>query len=56
MEAFRHHLYICDQKKPEGAPSCTVNGSAEVIEAFRGEIVRQGQTWSSTPRGCGTPA
>jgi len=38
MEAFRHHIYICDQKKPEGVPSCTANGSLEVIEALRGDV------------------
>ena len=38
MEAFRHHVYICDQKKPEGAPSCPANGSALVIEALRAEV------------------
>jgi (2Fe-2S) ferredoxin/SAM-dependent methyltransferase len=54
MEAFRHHLYICDQKKPEGAPSCTVNGSAEVIEAFRGEIVRQGLSADVQVTTCGS--
>lgn len=42
MEPFSFHVYICDQKKPEGAPSCTANGSAEVIEAFRRELAAQG--------------
>jgi len=42
MEAFRHHVYVCDQKKPDGAPCCSANGSAKVIEALRREIGRQG--------------
>ena len=42
MEAFRHHVYVCDQKKPDGAPCCSANGSARVIEALRREIGRQG--------------
>ncbi len=42
MEPFRHHVYACDQKKPEGAPSCHANGSATVIAALRRELVRQG--------------
>lgn len=42
MEPFRRHVYVCDQKKPEGAPCCSANGSAEVIAALRREIGRQG--------------
>jgi (2Fe-2S) ferredoxin/SAM-dependent methyltransferase len=42
MEPFRYHVYACDQKKPEGAPSCTARGSAAVIEALRREIAAQG--------------
>ena len=42
MEAFRRHVYVCDQKKPDGAPCCSANGSARVIEALRREIGRQG--------------
>lgn len=41
MEPYRLHLYACDQKKAEGAPSCNANGSALVIDAFRREIGRQ---------------
>jgi len=54
MEAFRHHIYICDQKKPEGAPSCTANGSLEVIAALRGEIVRQGLSADVQVTTCGS--
>ncbi len=54
MEAFRHHIYICDQKKPEGAPSCTVNGSAQVIEALRGEIAKQGLSADVQVTTCGS--
>jgi hypothetical protein len=44
MEAFRHHVYVRDRKKPEGAPSCTANGSARVIEALRAEVARRGMS------------
>ena len=44
MEPFRHHVYACDQKKPEGAPSCPGRGSAAVIEALRREITAQGRS------------
>jgi (2Fe-2S) ferredoxin/SAM-dependent methyltransferase len=54
MEAFRHHVYICDQKKPEGAPSCTANGSLRVIEALRGEIARQGLSADVQVTTCGS--
>jgi (2Fe-2S) ferredoxin/SAM-dependent methyltransferase len=54
MEAFRHHIYICDQRKPEGAPSCTANGSLRVIEAMRGEIVRQGLSADVQVTTCGS--
>ncbi len=42
MEAFRYHVYICDQKKPEGAPCCSARGSARVIEVLRKEIISRG--------------
>jgi (2Fe-2S) ferredoxin/precorrin-6B methylase 2 len=42
MEAYRYHAFICNQKKPEGAPSCSARGSEAVIEALRREIVAQG--------------
>jgi (2Fe-2S) ferredoxin/predicted O-methyltransferase YrrM len=42
MEAFHYHVFICNQKKPEGAPSCTARGSEAVIEALRREIMAQG--------------
>jgi len=42
MEPFRFHVYVCDQKKPEGAPSCTARGSGAVIAALRREITAQG--------------
>ncbi len=38
MEPFRHHVYICTQEKPEGLPSCTVNGCQAVLEALRREL------------------
>ena len=42
MEPFRYHVYVCDQKKPEGAPACSARGSGAVIEALRREIAAQG--------------
>jgi (2Fe-2S) ferredoxin/SAM-dependent methyltransferase len=54
MEAFRHHVYVCDQKKPEGAPSCTANGSARVIEALRAEVAKQGMSADVQVTTCGS--
>jgi (2Fe-2S) ferredoxin/SAM-dependent methyltransferase len=54
MEAFRHHVYVCDQKKPDGAPCCSANGSAKVIEALRREIGRQGLAAEVQVTTCGS--
>ena len=35
MEPYRYHVYVCEQRKPEGAPCCSANGSLRVIEALR---------------------
>lgn len=42
MEPFRLHVYVCTQEKPQGLPSCTVSGSAAVLDALRGEVMRAG--------------
>ena len=42
MEPFRYHVFICDQKKPEGVPCCPARGAAETIEALRKEVAARG--------------
>ena len=42
MEPYKYHVYVCDQKKPEGAPCCSASGSAQLIEALRREIATKG--------------
>jgi (2Fe-2S) ferredoxin/SAM-dependent methyltransferase len=42
MEPFAHHVFVCDQKKPEGAPCCSARGSARIIDMLRREIAKQG--------------
>ncbi len=42
MEPFRYHVFVCDQRKPEGVPSCACKGSTAVLEALRKEIATQG--------------
>jgi len=54
MEPYRLHLYACDQKKAEGIPSCSANGSLAVIETFRSEIARQGLAAEVQVTTCGS--
>lgn len=42
MEPFKYHVFICDQQKPEGAPSCPGRRSDRVIELLRKEIAIRG--------------
>ena len=42
MEPFRYHVYVCDQQKAEGVPSCPARGSRGMIEELRRQIVAQG--------------
>ena len=42
MEPFLYHVFVCDQVKPDGIPSCTACGSGAVIEMLRREIASQG--------------
>ncbi|HKJ01861.1 MAG TPA: methyltransferase [Longimicrobiales bacterium] len=54
MEPFRLHIYACDQKKPEGVPSCSANGSALTIEALRREVAKQGLAGEVQVTTCGS--
>jgi 3-hydroxy-5-methyl-1-naphthoate 3-O-methyltransferase len=42
MEPFRYHVFICDQKKPEGVPGCCTRGCQKVIDALRREVGARG--------------
>lgn len=42
MEPYRYHVYVCEQRKPEGAPSCSAHGSLRVIDALRRQLAEQG--------------
>jgi (2Fe-2S) ferredoxin/predicted O-methyltransferase YrrM len=42
MQPFRYHVFICDQKKPEGLPCCSARGSVRVIESMRRELASHG--------------
>ena len=42
MQPFHYHVFICDQKKPEGLPCCPGRGSLATIEALRKEVAARG--------------
>jgi len=54
VEPFRHHVYVCDQRKSEGAPCCSAGGSGAVLEALRREIAAQGLSESVQVTTCGS--
>jgi (2Fe-2S) ferredoxin len=54
MEPFRYHVYVCDQRKPEGAPCCAARGSAAVVEALRREIAAEGLAGEVQVTTCGS--
>ena len=54
MEPFRCHDYVCDQRKPEGAPACSARGSGAVIEALRREMAAQGLSDAVQLTTCGS--
>jgi (2Fe-2S) ferredoxin/SAM-dependent methyltransferase len=54
MEPFRYHVYVCDQRKPEGTPACSARGSGAVIEALRREVAAQGLSDAVQVTTCGS--
>jgi (2Fe-2S) ferredoxin/SAM-dependent methyltransferase len=54
MEPFRYHVYVCDQRKAEGAPGCSARGSGAVIEALRREVAAQGLSDAVQVTTCGS--
>jgi (2Fe-2S) ferredoxin/SAM-dependent methyltransferase len=54
MQPYRYHVFICEQRKPEGAPCCFANGSPQVIEALRRELARQGLAEDVQVTPCGS--
>ncbi len=42
MPPFRYHVFVCEQRKPDGLPCCSARGSAAVIETLRREVAAQG--------------
>ena len=38
MLAFRHHVFVCTNRKPDDDGCCAARGSEQVLEKFRAEI------------------
>ena len=54
MGPFRYHVFVCDQRKPEGVPCCGARGAAKVIEALREEVAAQGLSHDVQITACGS--
>lgn len=54
MPPFRHHVFACEQRKPDGLPWCAARGSAAVIEALRREVAAQGLLETVQVTACGS--
>ncbi len=54
MQPFRYHVFVCDQQKPEGAPSCSARGGLAVIEALRREVAARGLESQVQVTACGS--
>jgi (2Fe-2S) ferredoxin/SAM-dependent methyltransferase len=42
MEPFRFHVFVCDQRKPEGVPCCSARNAGKVLDVLRREINSRG--------------
>ncbi len=42
VQPFRLHVFVCDQRKPDGVPCCSARGAAEVIDTLRREVHARG--------------
>jgi (2Fe-2S) ferredoxin/SAM-dependent methyltransferase len=54
MHPFRYHVFACDQRKPEGAPSCSARGSLPLIETLRLEVASRGLSDTVMVTSCGS--
>ena len=54
MQPYRLHVFMCDQKKPEGLPCCSARGSTRVIEAMRREVAAAGLADDVQVTACGS--
>ncbi len=54
MPPFRHHVFVCEQQKPDGLPCCGARGSAVVLEALRREVAIAGLAETVCVTSCGS--
>ena len=54
MHPFRHHVFVCEQRKPEGAPCCSARGSPAILEALRREVAARSLSGSVAVTSCGS--
>ncbi|MBI2986786.1 MAG: (2Fe-2S) ferredoxin domain-containing protein [Deltaproteobacteria bacterium] len=38
MLAFRHHVFVCTNRRPDDNDCCAAKGSEQVLEKFRAEV------------------
>jgi (2Fe-2S) ferredoxin len=52
---YRHHVFICENRRPDGAPrgSCAARGSEAVKKAFKTELVQRGLDQEIRANGAG---
>jgi (2Fe-2S) ferredoxin len=52
---YRHHLFICENRRPDGAPkgSCAARGGEAVRQAFKDELRKRGLTEEIRANGAG---
>ncbi|MGC4116848.1 MAG: methyltransferase [Myxococcales bacterium] len=54
MTPFRYHVFCCDQRKPEGAPSCSAHGSLAILDALRREVAARQLSDTVAVTSCGS--
>lgn len=54
MTPVRLHVFVCDQRKPDGAPCCSARGSVEVLDALRREVGARGLVDEVLVTACGS--
>ena len=53
MEPFRHHAFVCNQEKSDGATCCAGGGAAKVLEALHRELGAAGLSDEVQVSSCG---
>jgi (2Fe-2S) ferredoxin/predicted O-methyltransferase YrrM len=54
MQPFRYHVFVCEERKPEGVPCCAGRGAAKLIEALRQEVAARGLSDDVQITACGS--